>query len=103
MRYHRYSVRVNLRNLWLKKGVTPFDIRQGFKTNFIYELPVGKGKMFMSNSHGLMNALVGGWGFNGTAAALAHSGYSPGRFFAALLGASEVAGSCHSSQPRAVP
>ena len=54
-----------LRNLWLKKGVTPFDIRQGFKTNFIYELPVGKGREFMGNAHGLMNALVGGWGFNG--------------------------------------
>lgn len=54
-----------LRNLWLRKGVTPFDIRNGFKTNFIYELPVGKGRMFLSNSHGLVNALVGGWGMNG--------------------------------------
>jgi len=54
-----------LRNLWLRKGVTPFDIRNGFKTNFIYELPVGKGKMFMSNSHGLVNAVVGGWIMNG--------------------------------------
>jgi hypothetical protein len=54
-----------LRNLWLKKGVTPFDIRQGFKTNFIYELPVGKGREFMGNAHGIMNAVVGGWGFNG--------------------------------------
>jgi hypothetical protein len=54
-----------LRNLWLRKGVTPFDIRNGFKTNFIYELPVGKGRMFMSNAHGLVNALVGGWGMNG--------------------------------------
>jgi len=34
----------------------------------------------------------GGWGFNGTAAALTHVGYSPGRFFAALLGASEITG-----------
>ena len=54
-----------LRNLWLKKGVTPFDIRHGFKTNFIYELPIGKGRTFLSNAHGLVNALVGGWGFNG--------------------------------------
>ena len=34
----------------------------------------------------------GGWGFNGTAAALTQAGYTPGRFFAALLGGSEVAG-----------
>jgi len=54
-----------LRNLWLKKGIAPFDIRQAFKTNFIYELPFGKGKMFMSDAHGVVDKLVGGWGFNG--------------------------------------
>lgn len=54
-----------LRNLWLKKGVTPFDIRQGFKTNFIYELPVGKGRTFLGNSNGWVDKLVGGWGING--------------------------------------
>jgi Carboxypeptidase regulatory-like domain len=54
-----------LRNLWSRKGVTPFDIRNGFKTNFIYELPVGKGRMFMSDAHGFLNALVGGWATNG--------------------------------------
>jgi hypothetical protein len=54
-----------LRNLWLKKGVTPFDIRHGFKTNFIYELPFGKGKSFLNTSNGLVDRLVGGWGFNG--------------------------------------
>ena len=54
-----------LRNNWLKKGVAPFDIRQSFKTNFVYELPFGKGKMFMSSANGWMDKLVGGWGFNG--------------------------------------
>jgi hypothetical protein len=54
-----------LRNLWLKKGIAPFDIRQAFKTNFIYELPFGKGKMFMSDANGIVDKLVGGWGFNG--------------------------------------
>jgi hypothetical protein len=54
-----------LRNLWLKKGFTPFDIRQGFKTNFIYELPVGKGRTFLSNANGLVDKILGGWGFNG--------------------------------------
>jgi len=54
-----------LRNLWLKKGVTPFDIRHGFKTNFIYELPVGKGRTFLTNANGWLDKLVGGWGFNG--------------------------------------
>lgn len=54
-----------LRNPWLKKGYAAFDIRQAFKTNFIYELPFGKGKQFMSDAHGVVEKLVGGWGFNG--------------------------------------
>jgi hypothetical protein len=54
-----------LRNLWLKKGFTPFDIRQGFKTNFIYELPVGKGRTFLGNANGLVDKVLGGWGVNG--------------------------------------
>jgi Carboxypeptidase regulatory-like domain len=54
-----------LRNLWLRKGVTPFDIRHGFKTNFIYELPFGKGKQFFSSAHGFTNALLGSWALNG--------------------------------------
>ena len=36
-----------LRNDGLKKGVTPFDIRQGFKVNFLYDLPFGNGRMFL--------------------------------------------------------
>lgn len=54
-----------LRNLWLKKGVTPFDIRHGFKANFIYELPFGKGRTYLNNANGLVDRLIGGWGFNG--------------------------------------
>ena len=54
-----------LRDNQLKKGFTPFDIRQGFKTNFIYELPVGKGRTFMSSANGLVDKIVGGWGING--------------------------------------
>ena len=47
-----------LRNLWLKKGVTPFDIRHGFKTNFIYELPFGRGKTFLGGVNGLVDRLL---------------------------------------------
>ena len=54
-----------LRNNWLRKGASAFDIRQAFKTNFIYDLPVGKGRTYMSNSGRLLDTLVGGWGFNG--------------------------------------
>jgi len=49
---------------------------------------------FLIFGHGAQH-LFGWWGgpgFNGLAAGLSHLGYSPARFFAALLGASEVAG-----------
>lgn len=54
-----------LRDFDLKRGVAPFDITHGFKANFIYELPVGQGRKFFSGARGIVNGLVGGWGFNG--------------------------------------
>jgi len=56
---------MTLRNNWLKKGVAPFDIRHGFKANFLYDLPFGKGKTFFSGANGWVDHLIGGWGFNG--------------------------------------
>lgn len=49
----------------VRRGVTPFDISHAFKTNFIYELPVGRGQHFFSGANGWVDKLVGGWGFNG--------------------------------------
>lgn len=54
-----------LRDYHLRRDVSPFDITQAFKTNFIYELPVGRGKTFLGNSHGIVNGLLGDWAFNG--------------------------------------
>jgi hypothetical protein len=54
-----------LRDFHLRKGVSPFDITQGFKTNFIYELPFGRGKQFLGSSKGIVNGLLGDWTFNG--------------------------------------
>jgi hypothetical protein len=54
-----------LRNPDLKKGYTPFDITQAFKFNFIWEVPVGRGRGFMSDASKVTDFLVGGWGFNG--------------------------------------
>jgi hypothetical protein len=55
-----------IRNTWLNKTYSPFDIRKSLKGSYIYELPVGRGKTFMSNSHGLINAIAGDWTINGT-------------------------------------
>jgi hypothetical protein len=54
-----------LRNIDLKKGYTPFDITQAMKFNFIWEVPVGRGRGFMGDTSKAMDFLVGGWGFNG--------------------------------------
>lgn len=54
-----------IRDLNFRKGVAPFDITHGFKANFIYELPVGRGRQFFSGANGWVDKLVGGWGFNG--------------------------------------
>jgi hypothetical protein len=45
-------------------GLADFDIRNVFHLSGGYELPFGKGKMFMANSGKLANEVVGGWSLN---------------------------------------
>jgi hypothetical protein len=54
-----------LRDLHLRKDVSPFDVTQALKTNFIYELPFGRGKQFFGNTKGIVNGFLGNWAFNG--------------------------------------
>jgi len=49
-----------------ERGLSLFDVRQRFVFSWIYALPFGKGKSFL-NHGGVLNALVGGWQFNGIA------------------------------------
>ena len=46
-------------------------IKHAFKANWIYELPIGKGKTFLGNPSGfvggLLDKVVGGWEWDGTA------------------------------------
>jgi hypothetical protein len=42
-------------------GPSPFNRNQVFVANVIYELPVGRGKRFFTNSGRAMDLLVGGW------------------------------------------
>ncbi len=41
-------------------------LRHSFKVNWVYELPIGKGKLLFGKSGGLLDRLVGGWEFDGT-------------------------------------
>ncbi len=44
---------------------SPFDTRQRFTFNALYELPFGRGRTFL-NQNGIADALVGGWSANAT-------------------------------------
>ncbi len=48
-------------DLNINRGNSSFDIRHNVNFNYLYELPVGKGKALLSDANRLTQALVGGW------------------------------------------
>ena len=48
-----------------ERARSDFDRRHVLVTNFVYELPVGKGKQFLTGVGSLGNAVLGGWSVNG--------------------------------------
>jgi hypothetical protein len=46
-------------------ALASYDIRHRFVLSYLYELPFGQGRRFASGASGLVNALIGGWQFNG--------------------------------------
>src|SRR5215470_8911817 len=55
-------------NSWAPKqlrAVSDFDTTHQFNANWVYELPVGKGRPFASGIHGIGQALLGGWTVSG--------------------------------------
>ncbi len=57
---------VTLRNYKLNKTISPYNIPNQIKFNWIYELPFGPGHAFTTNS-GIINRIIGGWQFEGIA------------------------------------
>lgn len=45
----------------LAKNVQAFDIRHQFKFDATWDVPLGKGQPFLSNSNWFVNGLIGGW------------------------------------------
>jgi hypothetical protein len=43
------------------RGSSDFDIRHNFNANFMFELPVGKGKPLLHNAPAWLDQIVGGW------------------------------------------
>jgi len=49
------------------RGPSDFDTTHQINTNWIYELPFGRGKRFASTSSGWVNAIIGNWQWSGLA------------------------------------
>lgn len=49
------------------RGVSDFDTTHQFNTNWVYELPFGRGRQFGASLSGWQNALIGGWQWSGLA------------------------------------
>jgi hypothetical protein len=49
----------------LDRGLADQDVRHRFVLSGVYTLPFGKGRQYMSNAHGVTEALLGGWQLNG--------------------------------------
>lgn len=55
----------NYYDLGAEKSVDSTDIPHSLVLNYVYELPVGRGKKFASRTNALTNAVVGGWQVSG--------------------------------------
>ena len=51
----------NVYDLHSEYGPTGQDVRHGVNGNLVYDLPVGRGRMFGSNMPIILNELIGGW------------------------------------------
>jgi len=76
------------------------DVRQRLTAEYILDLPFGKGKRFLGTAGGLMNEIVGGWGFNGIT--ILQTGFPVGLITAAGDEMSSVFGS-GTIRPNVVP
>ncbi len=46
---------------WLERGLSTFDIPQQVKLNYTYDLPVGRGRAFLSDMPRALDLVFGGW------------------------------------------
>lgn len=53
----------NQYNRSLEKSIGEFDVTHDFKAGFVYDLPFGKGRQYLT--HGVASWILGNWGVNG--------------------------------------
>ncbi|HET6890297.1 MAG TPA: hypothetical protein VFH31_04285, partial [Pyrinomonadaceae bacterium] len=54
----------DIRNFREERGRSDFDRRHSFSVASVWELPVGHGRRFLTNSSGWVNQILGGWSIN---------------------------------------
>jgi len=47
------------------RSVSLFDIKHAFSATFLYDLPFGRGRTFLSHAPGVVETILGGWSFSG--------------------------------------
>ena len=57
-------------------GLASTDLRNNFTLSYLYNIPIGKGRHFMNGLHGVGQAILGGWEYNGIT--VIHSGFGLG-------------------------
>ncbi len=50
---------------YLDRSVSLFDIKHAFATTAFYDLPLGRGRRFLSRAPGVLDHVIGGWSFSG--------------------------------------
>lgn len=58
-------------------GPSNFNVRNRISGNFTYDLPFGRGRSWLSNANGIVNALAGGWQLNSILAAQTGFPFTP--------------------------
>jgi hypothetical protein len=53
-------------NLRAEKSLASFDTPQRLVVSYIMDVPVGRGRKFLSQTNGFVDAVIGGWGVGGT-------------------------------------
>jgi hypothetical protein len=55
----------DIRNWRNERALSDFDRTHVLTTNFVYDLPVGKGRAWLRSAPGVVNQVIGGWSVNG--------------------------------------
>jgi hypothetical protein len=76
-----FSAILNTWKPYLNKGDSDFDTRGLITTDWVYQLPVGRGRTYANGANGLLDAFIGGWQWSGIhrwSTGLPFSFYEPG-------------------------